>query len=150
MTTKQLGAALWIAIGIMLFIEQVFAVDETYDFTIVYLSGAFILIYALLMVIHIKHDFSVPVVLFITFSLCIIECTINMDSTGIGTTSRTSYLLDYDAVKTVTSTVAEDDSSFYRMDKSSAAVLTMMVHGITTTVCQHSHQPRMVLWKISW
>lgn len=40
-----------------------------------------------------------------------------MDSTGIGTTSRTSYLLDYDAVKTVTSTVAEDDSSFYRMDK---------------------------------
>lgn len=40
MTTKQLGAALWIAIGIMLFIEQVFAVDETYDFTIVYLSGA--------------------------------------------------------------------------------------------------------------
>ena len=117
MTTKQLGAALWIAIGIMLFIEQVFAVDETYDFTIVYLSGAFILIYALLMVIHIKHDFRVPVVLFITFSLCIIECTINMDSTGIGTTSRTSYLLDYDAVKTVTSTVAEDDSSFYRMDK---------------------------------
>lgn len=117
MTTKQLGAALWIAIGIMLFIEQVFAVDETYDFTIVYLSGAFILIYALLMVIHIKHDFRVPVILFITFSLCIIECTINMDSTGIGTTSRTSYLLDYDAVKTVTSTVAEDDSSFYRMDK---------------------------------
>ena len=101
----------------MLFIEQVFAVDETYDFTIVYLSGAFILIYALLMVIHIKHDFRVPVILFITFSLCIIECTINMDSTGIGTTSRTSYLLDYDAVKTVTSTVAEDDSSFYRMDK---------------------------------
>ena len=117
MTTKQLGAALWIAIGIMLFIEQVFAVDETYDFTIVYLSGAFILIYALLMVIHMKHDFRVPVILFITFSLCIIECTINMDSTGIGTTSRTSYLLDYDAVKTVTSTVAEDDSSFYRIDK---------------------------------
>ncbi|MGN0321251.1 MAG: YfhO family protein, partial [Lachnospira sp.] len=35
----------------------------------------------------------------------------------IGTTSRTSYLLDYDAVKTVTQTVADNDDSFYRMDK---------------------------------
>jgi uncharacterized membrane protein YfhO len=117
MTTKQLGCALWIAIGILLFIEQVFTVDETYDFTIVYISGAFILVYALIMLIHLKHEFKVPVIIFIAFSLCIIECTINMDSTGIGTTSRSSYLLDYDAVKTVTQTVADDDSSFYRMDK---------------------------------
>lgn len=117
MTTKQLGCALWIAIGILLFIEQVFTVDETYDFTIVYISGAFILVYALIMLIHLKHEFKVPVIIFIAFSLCIIECTINMDSTGIVTTSRSSYLLDYDAVKTVTQTVADDDSSFYRMDK---------------------------------
>ena len=117
MTTKQLGGALWIAIGILLFIEQVFTVDETYDFTIVYISGAFILVYALIMLIHLKHEFKVPVIIFIAFSLCIIECTINMDSTGIGTTSRSSYLLDYDAVNTVTQTVADDDSSFYRMDK---------------------------------
>lgn len=117
MTTKQLGGALWIAIGILLFIEQVFTVDETYDFTIVYISGAFILVYALIMLIHLKHEFKVPVIIFIAFSLCIIECTINMDSTGIGTTSRSSYLLDYDAVKTVTQTVADNDSSFYRMDK---------------------------------
>lgn len=117
MTTKQLGGALWIAIGILLFIEQVFTVDETYDFTIVYISGTFILVYALIMLIHLKHEFKVPVIIFIAFSLCIIECTINMDSTGIGTTSRSSYLLDYDAVKTVTQTVADDDSSFYRMDK---------------------------------
>lgn len=117
MTTKQLGGALWIAIGILLFIEQVFTVDETYDFTIVYISGVFILVYALIMLIHLKHEFKVPVIIFIAFSLCIIECTINMDSTGIGTTSRSSYLLDYDAVKTVTQTVADNDSSFYRMDK---------------------------------
>lgn len=117
MTTKQLGGAVWIAIGILLFIEQIFTVDETYDFKTVYISGIFILIYALLLVIHMKKDFRIPVTLFIAFSLCIIECTINMDATGLGTTSRSAYLLDYDAVKTVTSTVANDDSSFYRMDK---------------------------------
>ena len=117
MTSKQLGGSVWIALGILLFIEQVFTVDETYDFKTVYISGAFILAYALITIIHMKHDFKVPFLLFITFSLCIIECTINMDSTGIGTTSRSSYLLDYDAVKSVTDTVAEDDTSFYRMDK---------------------------------
>ena len=40
-----------------------------------------------------------------------------MDSTGIGTTNRTSYLLDYDAIKSVTQTVRDEDTSFYRMDK---------------------------------
>ena len=117
MTTRQLGGAVWIAVGLLLFIEQVFTTDETYNFNIVYISGAFILVYALLMVIHQRHSFRLPIVLFITFSLAIIECTINMDSTGLGTTSRSSYLLDYDAVKTVTETVSEADTSFYRMDK---------------------------------
>lgn len=44
-----------------------------------------------------------------------------MESTGLGTTSRTAYLLDYNAVKTVTSDVSDNDDSFYRMDKITGA-----------------------------
>ena len=40
-----------------------------------------------------------------------------MQNTGLGTTDRPSYLLDYNAVKNVTAAVKNDDSSFYRMDK---------------------------------
>jgi uncharacterized membrane protein YfhO len=40
-----------------------------------------------------------------------------MEATGLGTTSRTSYLLDYNAVDTVLDTVSESDSDFYRVDK---------------------------------
>ena len=117
MTSRQLGIAVWISLGLLVLIEQVFAVDETYDFKAIYLSGAFILVYAGLMIVYNKTNWKLPVTVFLAFIVCIIECTINMDSTGIGTTNRTSYLLDYDAIKSVTQTVRDEDTSFYRMDK---------------------------------
>jgi uncharacterized membrane protein YfhO len=117
-TNKQLGASLWIAIGLLLIMEELFINSETeYSFKSIYISGIFILIYGLLMFIHNNARLKIPVVLMLAFSVSIIECTLNMDATGIGTTSRTSYLLDYDAVKTVTKTVSDNDTSFYRMDK---------------------------------
>ncbi len=118
MSNKQIGTALWISIGLLLLIEQLFMTDDTnYSFKSVYISGIFILIYALFIFINNNTKLKIPLVLLLTFSASIIECTMNMDSTGIGTTNRTSYLLDYDAVKTVTKTVADNDDSFYRMDK---------------------------------
>ena len=117
-TNKQLGASLWIAIGLLLIMEELFINSETeYSFKSIYISGIFILIYGLLMFIHNNARLKIPVVLMLAFSVSIIECTLNMDATGIGTTSRTSYLLDYDAVKTVTKPVSDNDTSFYRMDK---------------------------------
>ncbi len=114
---KQLGSAVCIAMAFLLLVEQIFTVDKTYDFKIVYISGGFILFYALLLYLHKKTHWRIPVLLFFVFSACMIECSLNMNSTGIGTTGRTGYLLDYDAVATVTDTVAEEDSELYRMDK---------------------------------
>ena len=71
------------------------AEGSTYSFKIAYVSGIFILLYALLIFINNNAKLKIPLVLLLTFSVSIIECTLNMDSTGIGTTSRTSYLLDY-------------------------------------------------------
>lgn len=116
-SNRQLGTSLWISVGLLVLIEQLFTTDNTYSFTAVYTSGIFILIYALFMFINNNARLRIPLILILTFSVSVIECTMNMDSTGIGTTSRTSYLLDYDAVKTVTDTVASEDDSFYRMDK---------------------------------
>lgn len=116
-SNKQITGALWIAIGFLLIAEQIFTTDGTYDFKIIYISGAFILIYALIIYLHKNTNWKIPVLLFLAFSCCIVECTMNMDATGLGTTSRSGYLLDYDAVKTVTDTVAANDDSLYRMDK---------------------------------
>lgn len=140
MTSRQLGIAVWISLGLLVLIEQIFAIDETYDFKAIYLSGAFILVYAGLMIVYNKTNWKLPVTVFLAFIVCIIECTINMDSTGIGTTNRTSYLLDYDAVKSVTQTVRDEDTSFYRMDKKFGARSKMTELGIITTQYQHFHQ----------
>lgn len=118
---KQLGAAIWIAVGFLFIAEALFTTDGTYDVKSIYFSGAFILIYALLIGLHRRTDFKIPVVLFAAFAVSIIECTMNMEATGLGTTNRTAYLLDYNAVENVTDTIAKSDSGFYRMDKVTGA-----------------------------
>lgn len=120
-SNRHLGFSIFVAFAFLLVVEQIFAVDGTYDFKIVYLSGLFIIIYSILMFIHLNTNWKVPVVLFLTLLVTLTECTLNMEETGIGTTSRSAYLLDYDAVKTVTNTVKNDDDSFYRMDKVTGA-----------------------------
>lgn len=138
LSNKQIGTSLWISIGLLVLFEQLFMAEgSSYSFKIAYVSGIFILLYALLIFINNNAKLKIPLVLLLTFSVSIIECTLNMDSTGIGTTSRTSYLLDYDAVKTVTKTVADNDDSFYRMDKLFGARTKMMVHGIITKLYPH-------------
>lgn len=86
---------MWIAVGLLFVIEQMFTTDSTYDAKSVYISGAFILAYALLIQLHRRTSFKIPVILFAAFAVSIIECTMNMESTGLGTTNRTAYLLDY-------------------------------------------------------
>ena len=116
-TNKQLSVAFWIAIGFLLIVEQCFVTDDTYDFKTVYISGIFILLYGLLIYLKKNKDFKTPILLIAVYAICIIEATINMNETGLGTTSLTSYLMDYDAVDSVTETIASSDNTFYRMDK---------------------------------
>lgn len=120
-TNKQLSTSVWIALAFLFIAEQIFTTNDTYDSKIIYISGAFILIYALLMQLHRRTHFKVPVILFAAFAVSIVECTMNMEATGLGTTNRTAYLLDYNAVKAVTDTIAKEDSGFYRMDKVTGA-----------------------------
>lgn len=116
-SNKELSIAFWISMGFLIIVEQLFVSDETYDFKTVYISGAFILIYALLIYLKRNKKFKSPILLIAFFSLSIIEAIINMDNTGLGTTSLTSYQIDYDAVENVTSEIADSDDTFYRMDK---------------------------------
>lgn len=120
-TVKQISASVWFSIIFLVLAEQIFKDSDTYDFKIFYISGAFILIYALLIYLKKTKNFKIPVIFFAVLCVSVVECTINMESTGLGTTSRTAYLLDYNAVKTVTSDVSDNDGSFYRMDKITGA-----------------------------
>ncbi len=118
---RQFTTAVWIPLILLFIYDYIFKDSKLYDFKIFYISGAFILVYALLMYLRRTKGLKTPIILFAAFLTAIMECAINMEETGLGTTSRTAYLLDYDAVKTVTNTVYQQDESFYRMDKITGA-----------------------------
>lgn len=120
-SNRQLAGAVWIALGFLIVAEQLFSSSEKYSFKIFYISGGFILLYSALAYINKRKSFKIPAVFFIAFAAAVAECTINMETTGIGVTGRTAYLLDYSAVKTVTDTVASEDDGFYRIDKITGA-----------------------------
>lgn len=115
-TDKQLTGSLWIALLFLILAEQLYAGD-TYKFKIMYISGAFILIYMLLMYLHRRNQIKKPVLVFLLFTFAIIECTINMEETGLSTTIRTYYVNDNNAVNNVNDYVSQNDTSFYRIEK---------------------------------
>jgi len=115
-SNKQLTGALWFAIGFLLLAEQLYAGDK-YNFKLMYISGAFMLIYMLLMYLHRSNHIKKPMLIFFVFSVAIIECTINMEATGLSTTIRTYYVNDNQAVNNVNDYVSENDTTFYRIEK---------------------------------
>ena len=117
MTNKEISTAFWISIGFLILVEQLFCQGDDYDFKSVYISGIFILIYGLLIYLKRNTKQKSPILLIIMFATIIIEATINMDETGLGTTSLTSYQSDYEGVKNITDYANSIDSSFFRSDK---------------------------------
>ena len=77
----------------MLFIEEC-GLNEMYEWKSVYISAAFIIVYALLALFYNRNRLKAPILLFVLFASTIIECTINMENTGLSTTGRSAYLLD--------------------------------------------------------
>ncbi len=120
-TNSQFTGSVWFGIIFLVLSEQIFNSKDDYGLNVFYISGAFILLYALVFYLARSKKFHPRTILFAGMCLAVIEAIVNMNETGLGTTSRSAYLLDYNAVKTVTETVEENDGTFYRMDKITGA-----------------------------
>lgn len=120
-TKAQFTGSVWFGIIFLALAEQLFIKDDKYSFAIFYVSGAFILLYALIFYLARCRKVQPRVLLFAGMCLAVAEASVNMNETGLGTTNRNAYLLDYNAVETVTGTVAENDDTFYRIDKITGA-----------------------------
>lgn len=114
---KELTIALWIALGFMLFADQVLVNDSTLKFTSVYLSAGFILLYVLIIYLYRSKKLPYMVLLFIFFASTVIECALNYEATALGTTSRSYYLSDNADIDYLLDTAARLDDSFYRVEK---------------------------------
>lgn len=113
---KELTTALWIAIGFLLLAEQLFTSDIV-DFTIIYISAAFILLYMLMVYIFRAKKVPYLVFLFLFFTTTILECALNYEETALSTTTRSTYLTDNADIENLLETVSGLDDSFYRIEK---------------------------------
>ncbi len=115
LSSRHVTTAFAIGFGLLVLLEDV--LPEMYEWKVVYISGAFLVIYGILLFFYYKKRLKMPVLLFFIFAFSIIECTLNMEETGLSTTNRVSYLLDNNAVDNLLTKISADDKSFYRIEK---------------------------------
>ncbi len=114
---KQLFAILAGVFFLFIMLEQMFVGDD-YPFYIVYASFGFILVYTIIFRTYKKNLRNNGWVVYLFFIICIAESAINMDVTGLGTTSRSAYLEDNHNITSLLDHVKEkENDKFYRTEK---------------------------------
>ncbi|MBD5136814.1 MAG: YfhO family protein [Lachnospiraceae bacterium] len=115
-SNKQLFGAFSGAAALILIIEELYVSDE-YDFKIIYYSLGFIILYMIAFMLYRSDNYRHRVVIFFIFVITASEAYINLNTTGISTTSRTYYVSDNKDIDTVLQNVQKDDKGFYRVEK---------------------------------
>lgn len=115
-TLKDIARTLGIVTVLFLLIEHLFASDE-YPYYIVYVSLLFVYLYAAALALYRSENIPKLAAVFVFFLVVITEAFINTEETSVNTTGRTSYVKDNQAVASVLEKAADQDSSFYRVEK---------------------------------
>lgn len=117
-TNKEIYTTLGSITILFLVIEEIFAGDS-YPYYIIYISLAFLALYALYFGLIRSNKLPRLVCCEIFFILITLEAFVNTTATSVNTTGRTSYVSDNQAITSLLETASklEGDSSFYRIEK---------------------------------
>lgn len=115
-SNKQLFGAFSGALALILIIEELYVGDE-YDFKIIYYSLGFIILYMIAFMLYRSDNYRHRVIIFFIFIITASEAYVNLNTTGISTTSRTYYVSDNKDIDTVLHDVQKEDKGFYRVEK---------------------------------
>ena len=111
-----IASVLFPAILLVLAEPEFFSADK-YNYKVFYYSGGFLLLYSIIFFFYRTRKIASNILLYATLFIVIIESSLNALNSNWDTTDFNDYILDYNAVASVTDTVYENDPSFYRMDK---------------------------------
>lgn len=114
--SSQFTRAFWIVMAFFLYLGNSLTSDEM-NFKVIYTNVIFIVIYFFIALLVRKKKLCLQYSVFLLFAVTVIECTMNMETTGYSTTSRVYYQSDYNSVKELTNKVTDEDESFYRISK---------------------------------
>ena len=115
---KQVFGTFGGAILLVLILEQMFMENETFNYKVFYGSMLFMAIYVILIACYRKYKNKSSLIIYLLFVTVITESALNMNDTGISSTSRTYYVNDNEAIEKLAKTAKKrSDTSFFRMEK---------------------------------
>lgn len=115
-TNKQMFGSFAGATALILLIEEMYVGDD-YDFKIIYYTFGFLLLYMIALMLYRSPNYKRGAIIFFIFVITISETYINLNNTGISTTSRSYYMDDNKDINKVLKDVKNNDSVFYRVEK---------------------------------
>ena len=98
---------------------QYLITDEAFDFTVFYLTLFFVAIYAILLYFHREGNIYKPYLAILALCLLTVEAYTNTNVTSVTTVTRSGYLLNVDSYSALADLITEEDTDFYRIEKSS-------------------------------
>lgn len=118
-SNKQILGCFGGALALILVIEQVFIDNDKFGYKVIYTSLLFLAVYALLILAYKYTKHMQKFIVYLVFIAVVTELTMNMNATGISTTSRTYYVSDNSAIDSLVKKAnASAGTKFFRMEKS--------------------------------
>ena len=115
--SRDITRVLGLVTVLFLLIEHLMAADNEYPYYAVYVSLFFIYLYAAALGLFRSRSFPKAASILIFFFVVAAEAFINTEVTSVSTTGRTAYVKDNKAIDIVLDRAAENERSFYRVEK---------------------------------
>lgn len=115
-TRAQFSGSFWGVVA-FIFLCEVIITEETFSFKIYYVTLLFVGLYALLLYYHKNRKAYAPALAILAVALIAIEASMNTAITSVTTVSRSSYLENQNSFRALASSIEQEDTSLFRMEK---------------------------------
>ncbi len=114
---KQIIGCMWISIAFIILAEKLIT-EEFFSWHVYYFSILLIALYGGIAYLYRKEQLTKQLAAALVLSLVTLESFVNTTATSVTTTSRTAYVQDDQAIRTMLASIDAEEAEFYRVEKS--------------------------------
>jgi len=115
-TNREVALSFWGAIAIVLLCEKL-VTEDFFDYDSVLITGLFLVLYGCIAFLLKKGARMRILAVSLGLVIVSVETAVNMAATSVVTTSRDSYLSDWEGTQELLEALEESDTDFYRIEK---------------------------------
>lgn len=115
-SNREVAVSFWGAIAVVILCEKL-VTEDFINYDSFLLTGLFLVLYAWMCYLYRKKPQWKRFVVIVTVGIVALEAAVNMEDTSVATTSRNSYLSDWNGTEKLLADLEKEDTDFYRMEK---------------------------------